>query len=211
MAKSQQPIASRQSPAKSQPAEHALLGLLLLAGGSAHGYELARQFQRGQPLGEAIRQESAMLYKHLKKLERLAWLTMTVEDQAPRPPRQVCQITTAGEEELARWLAEPVGHTREIRLEFLVKLYFAQRLDPALAARLAGEQQAVLQSLADSLAEQVREAEEAKLAAPAAAEAAFRHLVLELRLAQTRTAASWLEQVAGNSSSLGDDMERTVD
>ncbi|MDQ2654025.1 MAG: helix-turn-helix transcriptional regulator, partial [Chloroflexota bacterium] len=74
----------RVSDQRQLPAEHALLGLLSLAGGTAHGYELARQFRRDQPLGEVIRLEPAMLYKHLKKLARLGWLTMTTEDQAPR-------------------------------------------------------------------------------------------------------------------------------
>ena len=73
-------LTDREPPIPEQPAEHALLGLLALVGGTAHGYELARQFRRGQPLGEIIRLESAMLYKHLKKLARLGWLTMTVEE-----------------------------------------------------------------------------------------------------------------------------------
>jgi PadR family transcriptional regulator AphA len=169
------------------PAEHALLGLLSLAGGTAHGYELARQFRRGQPLGDVIRLEQAMLYKHLKKLAKLGWLTMTTEDQAPRPPRQVCHLTSAGAAELQRWLTEPVVRTREIRLEFLVKLYFALHLDPALASRLASEQRAVVIQLAESLAEQ--------LVRLPADDAVFRRLVLQLRLDQTHAAANWLEQV----------------
>ena len=137
-----------------QPAEHALLGLLSLAGGTAHGYELARRFERGRPLGEVLLQ-SAMLYKHLKKLARLGWVTLSFVDQAPRPPRQLCQLTPAGEAELRRWLGEPVARTREVRLEFLVKLYFAWRLEPAKAERLARDQREIVLGLAESLAEQL--------------------------------------------------------
>lgn len=179
------------------PAEHALLGLLVLAGGSAHGYDLARQFSRGQPLGEVIRLESAMLYKHLKKLARLGWLTMSMEDQSPRPPRQMCHLTPAGEAELQRWLAEPVARTREIRLEFLVKLYFAMRLDPPLAIHLAHEQREVILQLAESLREQLREVTAEEPGPTASDDARFRRLVLELRLEQTDAAASWLEQATG--------------
>jgi PadR family transcriptional regulator, regulatory protein AphA len=171
------------------PAEHALLGLLALTGGTAHGYELARQFRRGQPLGEVIRLESAMLYKHLKKLARLGWLTMTIEEQAPRPPRQVCTLTPSGEAELRRWLTEPVARTREIRLEFLVKLYFARRLDPLLAQRLVDEQRAVTAQLTESLAAQLYEA------AGAEDDTEFARLVLGLRLKQTRAAQDWLDDV----------------
>ena len=175
------------------PAEHALLGLLSLAGGTAHGYDLARQFRRDQPLGEVIRLEPAMLYKHLKKLARLGWLTMTTEDQAPRPPRQICHLTNSGEAELRRWLGEPVARTREIRLEFLVKLYFAMHLAPELAVHLATEQRGVTQQLASSLAEQ-----RAALRMPANAapgdDLFFQDLVLDLRLRQTNAAAEWLAQ-----------------
>ena len=175
------------------PAEHALLGLLALAGGTAHGYDLARQFRRDQPLGEVIRLEPAMLYKHLKKLARLGWLTMTTEDQAPRPPRQICHLTGSGDAELRRWLGEPVARTREIRLEFLVKLYFAMHLAPDLALRLVGEQHVVMLQLANSLAEQ-----RAALQAPAGVapgdDLFFQDLVLDLRLRQTRAAAEWLEE-----------------
>ena len=177
------------------PAEHALLGLLSLAGGTAHGYDLARQFRRDQPLGEVIRLEPAMLYKHLKKLARLGWLTMTTEDQAPRPPRQICHLTHSGEAELSRWLAEPVARTREIRLEFLVKLYFATHLDLVLAQRLVSEQRAVVMQLAESLAEQ-----RASLQTPVDAQPGddlfFQDLVLDLRLRQTHAAAEWLERTA---------------
>ncbi len=190
-------ILERESTPPELPAEHALLGLLSLAGGTTHGYELARQFRRGQPLGDVIRLEQAMLYKHLKKLARLGWLTMTVEDQAPRPPRQVCHLTPTGEAELQRWLAEPVVRTREIRLEFLVKLYFALHIDPSLARRLASEQHAVVRQLADSLAQQLERLPTPDSAAQQPADdATFRRLVLQLRLDQTDAAAHWLDQVA---------------
>lgn len=177
------------------PAEHALLGLLSLAGGTAHGYDLARQFRPDQPLGEVIRLEPAMLYKHLKKLARLGWLTMTTEDQAPRPPRQICHLTGSGDAELRRWLGEPVARTREIRLEFLVKLYFAMHLEPDLAQRLVDEQQVVMLQLADSLTEQ-RAALQVPVDASPGDDLFFQDLVLALRLRQTHAAAEWLERTA---------------
>ncbi len=193
----------RVSDQRQLPAEHALLGLLSLAGGTAHGYELARQFRRDQPLGEVIRLEPAMLYKHLKKLARLGWLTMTTEDQAPRPPRQICHLTSSGDAELRRWLGEPVARTREIRLEFLVKLYFAMHLAPELALHLATEQRGVMLHLANALAEQ-----RAALHMPANASPGedlfFQDLVLDLRLRQTHAAAEWLAQTAATLQSAQD-------
>lgn len=185
--------AGRGSSRPEQPAEHALLALLKQAGGTAHGYDLARKFRRGEPLGDVIHLEQAMLYKHLKKLVRLGWITMSLQDQSPRPPRQVCCLTPAGERELQRWLAEPVGRTREIRLEFLVKLFFAWQFDPALAHRLASEQREIILRLADSISSQIEEYA-SQLANPDDED--FGKMVLQLRLEQTVSAAHWLERVA---------------
>jgi DNA-binding PadR family transcriptional regulator len=170
------------------PAEHAILGLLSLDDGSGHGYDLARHFGEGQPLGSVLRLEPGMLYHHLKKMERVGWVTSTVEPQGSRPPRQVYRIAEAGEAELQRWLREPVAHTREIRLEFLVKLYFARRLDPDLATRLIAEQRETCERLEQSLASRLATLE----TPPEDDDRTFSRLVFELRLAQTRAAIEWL-------------------
>ena len=189
-----QPARSRVGAAGEMPAEHALLGLIVRAGGEAHGYELARHFDPAHPLGDVLRLEQAMLYQHLKKLERRGWLTMTVQPQESRPPRRVYRISKEGRAELRRWLEEPVARTREIRLEFLVKLFFAIHLDRDRARRLIAEQLAVCQQLVGSLEDQL-----AALTAgeeSTASEDGFERVVLELRRDQTRAAAGWLERVA---------------
>jgi DNA-binding PadR family transcriptional regulator len=178
------------------PAEHAILGLLLLDDGAGHGYDLARHFAEGQPLAGVIRLEPGMLYHHLKKLSRSGWATASIEHQGSRPPRMVYRITDAGRAELRRWLREPVAHTREIRLEFLVKLYFARRLDPQLARRLVSEQLETCRRLEASLAAQL---ERAQAAAPDN-DPDFARLVLDLRLRQTRAAIAWLSTMADNGA-----------
>jgi PadR family transcriptional regulator, regulatory protein AphA len=178
----------RVMTASEMPAEHAILGLLLLDDGAGHGYDLARHFGEGQPLGGVLRLEPGMLYHHLKKLARAGWATSTVEPQGARPPRQIYRITEAGRSELLRWLREPVAHTREIRLEFLVKLYFARRLDPVAATRLIAGQRETCERLEQSLASRLAKVD----AADPGDEQAFVRLVLELRLAQTRAAIDWL-------------------
>ena len=176
------------------PAEHAILGLLALEDGDrrGYGYDLARHFGDGQPLAEVFRLEPGMLYHHLKKLARVGWVDAAVEPQGARPPRRLYRLTPTGRAELHRWLGEPVAHTREIRLEFLVKLFFARRLDPARADRLLTEQLDTCRRLEASLAGQL-----AALDAPSEVDEEarrFTRLVLDLRLAQTRAAAAWLER-----------------
>ncbi len=170
-------------------AAHAILGLLDLDDGSSHGYDLARHFGDGQPLAQVIHLEPAMLYHHLKRLAQAGWATATIEPQGTRPARQVYQITAAGRAELRRWLAEPVAHTREIRLEFLVKLYLAERLDPELASHLVAHQLDTCRRLEASLVAQLAALAGTGLDTP---DRVFARRVLELRLAQTQAAARWL-------------------
>jgi PadR family transcriptional regulator, regulatory protein AphA len=172
------------------PAEHAILGLLMLDGEGAHGYDLARHFGEGQPLGSVLRLEPSMLYHHLKKLARAGWVTSSKMTQGARPTRQVYQISNEGRDEIFRWLRDPVERTREIRLEFLVKLYFARQLDQELATRLIAEQRATCQRIEESLQAQLEE-----LGSPADDDARFSSEVLSLRLAQTRAAMNWIDQL----------------
>ena len=177
--------------ARAMPAEHAILGLLLREEGSRHGYDLARYFSETEPLGIVLRLEPAMLYHHLKKLARAGWVTQTVEQIGSRPPRQVYHLTPEGRDELYRWLREPVAHTREIRLEFLVKLYFARIFDPGLANMLITEQREMSASQASSLRERI----DAISKTEPSDDELFLRDVLELRLLQTESAARWLNDL----------------
>lgn len=176
-------------------AEHALLGLIAHVGGSAHGYELARHFDAGQSLGDVMHIEQSMLYQHLKKLERRGLLTVSLQPQGTRPPRQVYRITADGHAELRRWLAEPVARTREIRLDFLVKLFFAFQLNRVQASRLIAEQQGVCTELAATLAAQAAALGDPRSPQLPDHETRFQRMVLSLRLAQTRAAAGWLQRL----------------
>jgi DNA-binding PadR family transcriptional regulator len=176
------------------PAEHAILGLLALHGDRepGYGYDLARSFSDGQPLAEILRLEPGMLYHHLKKLERAGWVEAEVETQTSRPARRTYRLAPTGRAELGRWLGEPVARTREIRLEFLVKLYFARLLDPERAARLVAEQRDICRRLYDSLTSQLARADQA---AGDDGEARFAATVLRLRALQTRAAIDWLDEI----------------
>lgn len=173
------------------PAEHAILGLLAESASGAHGYDLARNFSGEEPLGAIVRLEPGMLYHHLKKLDRVGWVAATVEQQGLRPPKQVYRLTESGQAELQRWLTSPVERTREIRLEFLLKLFFAQRTNPAMMRDLIAHQRETLQRNLASLAEQ-REAMSAK-SDVSEIDRAFTIKVLELRSSQTTSALEWLD------------------
>ena len=167
-------------------AEYALLGLIARTPeGEIHGYDLSRAFAESV-LGRIMRLESGMLYHYLKKLARDGCIASRVERQTGRPDRQVHTLTPQGDALLRAWIAAPVRSTREIRLDFLVKLYLARGIDPAHATALVTKQRSVMRVRAERLAEQV------KTDRPDDADASFGEAVLELRLGQTLAALDWL-------------------
>lgn len=170
-------------------AEYALLGLIAQTGtGEIHGYDLSRSFSEGA-LGRIIRLESGMLYHYLKKLARDGFITSRIERQTGRPDRQVHTLTPDGDARLRTWIASPVRSTREIRLDFLVKLYLARAIDPGQAIALVNGQRTVMRARADRLSEQVNTPQ------PPGADSSFGESVLQLRLSQTRAALEWLESL----------------
>ncbi len=179
------------------PAEFAILGVLAhriaadreRSRGGVHGYDLSRSFTDGA-LAQIIHLESGMLYHYLKKLVRAGLIVSRVEKQEGRPDRHLHLLTDEGESVLRAWLTSPVRATREIRLDFLLKLYLSRLIDPALVDSLIAGQHGVMQHLVDSLMAQSAEI------VPDAPDAAFHRAVLELRLSQTRAALEWLESLA---------------
>lgn len=190
---------SADSVVPGMAAEHAILGLLALSeSGTGHGYDLARQFSPEAPLGDVVRLEPGMVYHHLKKLERLGWVLAVPQAEPGRPARRLYALSAPGRAELGRWLSEPVARTREIRLDFLVKLYLALLLDPALAVRLVEEQRDLCARLVESLSNRLRsgQVDENRDAVTAR----FGDMVLDMRLAQTRAALAWLDRVGRDAA-----------
>lgn len=110
------------------PIQHAVLALL--GDGPAHGYQIRAAFEGtvgpqwgGLNLGH--------LYQVLDRLARDGQVSASVVPQASRPDRKVYELTSAGRDELARWLAEPAEHTGGYRDDFVLKLMAAARRDEA--------------------------------------------------------------------------------
>ncbi len=166
------------------PAEYAILGLL--AEGPHHGYDLTRFFALDTELGQVYHLEMSMLYALLKKLERDGLIEPRPEAISPHKFKRMYYLTEAGRSHFSEWVERPVEKTREIRLNFLVKLYFARRESEAAARRLLEEQ------LANSRAALERLTQERNLSEYPANQ--FGQLVLELRARQNEAVVRWLEE-----------------
>ncbi|MCC7370527.1 MAG: PadR family transcriptional regulator [Chloroflexi bacterium] len=162
-------------------ADHALLGLLRL--GARHGYELASYFQADGTLGPVCTLGVSRLYALLHTLEELGLVHAESSVVSGGPPRKVFSLTEAGATAFAAWLDQPIRRLRQIRQDFLLKLFFSQKLPEHDTAGLIDRQLAVSRAVAD------------ELAAAAAAEPAgsFALLVYESRLALARATTTWLE------------------
>ena len=170
----------------SEPAEYALLGLLEEQ--PMHGYEMFQQFEHGA-LGQIVHLEMSQLYAFLKKLERLEYLTSELEPQGPRPPRKVFSLTPHGRAAFHAWLQEPVERPREIRILFLIKLYFIRRVLPERTAALVEQQieacHHFLEHL-ESLQQHPVQIGDADF---------FDRVVLSSRIYQTRALLDWLREL----------------
>jgi len=132
----------------SEPAEYAILGLL--ESQPMHGYEMFQQFKSGA-LGQIVHLEMSQMYAFLKKLERLKYIEAQLEAQGSRPPRKIFRLTEQGRRTFFQWLKEPVERPREIRILFLIKLYFVRQFTPVATGPLIVQQSVACQNFLNHL------------------------------------------------------------
>lgn len=118
--------------------EYALLGFLRRQ--PQHGYAIHHQLSDPNGLGPVWRLKLSQLYALLNKLEEAGCVTTTLKAQESRPPRKLFHLTDSGTAVFLDWVQNPVAHGRSLRLEFLVKLYFARQEGGDMAARLLADQ-----------------------------------------------------------------------
>jgi len=91
-----------------------------------HGYELGRSIEEG--FGSSLwRIATSQLYAVLHRLEEAGWATAHVEASEARPTRKVYAVTDEGRRTFETWVNAPVPHLRDMRVEFLAKIYFLLR------------------------------------------------------------------------------------
>ena len=167
----------------SEPAEYAILGLL--EGQPMYGYEMFQQFQNGT-LRQIVHLEMSQMYAFLKKLERLEYIEAELEPQGIRPPRRIFHLTDTGRAVFHAWLTTPVERPREIRVSFLLKLYFVRKIIPDQTARLIEREITTCRKFLDHLESQ-------RLPDAHTSDSAFLdHVVLRSRIHQTRALLDWL-------------------
>jgi PadR family transcriptional regulator AphA len=161
------------------PAEYAVLGLLRER--PAYGYELQKQLSGGAGLARVCPVEPAMVYAILKSLSGLE-LIDGEWDNTSYPPRAVYAATAEGDATFMRWLRQPVARMREVRHDFMVKLYFALQEDEAAALDLVAQQIEACQEYGREVENQLKQADEGS----------FDAIALQSKATAARSTVEWL-------------------
>ncbi|MBW1706577.1 MAG: PadR family transcriptional regulator [Deltaproteobacteria bacterium] len=104
--------------------EYVLLGALFQ--GPKHGYEIMHFLDSA--LQSTWQVSSSQLYVLLKRLESQGLLKCSLKIQKTRPAKRVFTLTPVGKKGFLEWLRSPVEHVRDLRIEFIAKLFFFHRL-----------------------------------------------------------------------------------
>ena len=162
--------------------ELALLGFL--SGQPMYGYEIHQRMSDPDGLGQVWQVKQSQLYALLGKLEEEGYLTSEVQLQEARPPRKIFHLTESGQAIFQDWLSSPVEHGRDMRLDFLVKLYFLQD-NPSALRLLVEKQRAVSQGW------QMHQEESLEPSQPPV----YPWFVRQFRRQQIQAILNWLDEV----------------
>jgi DNA-binding PadR family transcriptional regulator len=161
------------------PLDQALLGFLMQ--GPAHGYAL--HDRADEELGRIWYMGMSNVYSTLKQLEKEGRVESHLDDES-YPPRRVYSLTGSGREQFLAWVREPVPAVRDMRVEFLAKLYFFHTLQLEGVDGLLEGQKAACRARLRELEEGAGEPGDA-----------FERAVHAFRCRRIETTLRWLETV----------------
>lgn len=105
--------------------DYAVLGLL--AEGPSHGFAISKRLDPDTEVGRVLTVRRPLVYRALDRLVDAGYAETVTTERGDGPNRVIHRTTARGRARLHRWLAEPVGHVRELRIEFLLKLALLER------------------------------------------------------------------------------------
>jgi PadR family transcriptional regulator AphA len=157
--------------------KYAILGALM--SGPKHGYEILR-FLASQ-LEPTWHISSSQLYLLLRKLEADRLLQSNVETQENRPSKRVFVLTSAGRKEFLAWMRRPTEHVRDLRIEFLARLFFFNSLSLEGGNELIEAQMEILKQIGKRIRQK-----------QASEKDNFKKLVLGFKIATIEAWITWL-------------------
>lgn len=160
------------------PAEFLVLGFL--APGPAHGYDVHRHLL--SEVGTVWHIGRSQLYALLARLERDGLVVHERVGQENLPAKNIFRLTDRGRDLFEQWRDSPVHNVRELRLDFLAKVFFAHRDGPECEQRLLESQIAACQERVGKL-KQLRES----------ARNLTERRAIEFRMMMAESSVKWLK------------------
>jgi PadR family transcriptional regulator AphA len=164
------------------PQEYVILGILMKQ--DRHGYEIHTLLS--SKLGRAWYAGISQVYALLKRLEAAEKVDSSVEQQDNRPAKHVYSVTQKGRKTFLQWVHTPVDRMRDLRLEFLAKLFFIRELNLSGSDELIKRQMDVFQQQLQGITQQDKKCQEE-----------FERLVLRFRIGQIEAVLAWLRECKG--------------
>lgn len=162
--------------------DNTLLGLLAVH--SRHGYQLLDCFRDPSQLGEVWNLSTSQLYAVLKRLAAQGLIAGQEIESYDAPTRTEYRLTEAGMAQLQLWLQDehPSPSIRQVRVEFLSRLYIARLLNIPTIPIVRRQKTACHQQRAERLQQRA-------LIAPG-----IGFLALELVIAQLDAILVWIDR-----------------
>ena len=170
----------RQAPLST---EYILLGLA--ARGPVHGYDLHKQLGTLDGLSAIWRVKQSQVYALLDKLENMGYLHGEAVPGTAAVLRKQYHLTDAGRRAFEAWMNSPVQHPRQMRQEFLARLYFAQQSGVPATRQLIDAQYAACQSWQKNIRDALEHNKEPLN---------FQRVVDAYRLSQINAIMDWLDR-----------------
>jgi len=159
--------------------EFSLLGLLV--DHPMHAYDLHKELSKPTGLGLIWSVKQAKLYAIAGDLESRGLLSSETDQRGNRPARRVFHLTEQGKAAFRAWLSSP-ANWKDMRLDFLAKLYFARASEATVRELLRSERQ-VCDARLERLRGQLRDTEEV----------GFDAQVLNYRIALIEATITWMD------------------
>ena len=162
--------------------EYVLLGFLYHD--PIHGYDLYKKISNFNVVFLVWHIKQSQLYALLDKLEESGLLTSNIVPGEAHKMRKEYRITPVGRQAFLEWATSPVNHGRDMRQEFLAKLYFARKSGALVSLELIEEQKAVcmhwLSNLHTNQSKTINEQD-------------FERMIFQYRISQTHAMIEWLD------------------
>ncbi|MBW2039411.1 MAG: PadR family transcriptional regulator [Deltaproteobacteria bacterium] len=149
-----------------------------------HGYEIHHLLSSG--LGRVWYAGMSQIYALLKHLEMMGEVISKLEIQDNRPAKKIYSITPEGREAFLNWVQRPVERIRDLRLQFLAKLFFMRELKLSGIGELMEKQIKVCQGHLEGIKQQ-----------DDVCCGEFDGLVFQFRICQIEAIIRWLKDCEG--------------